>query len=66
MTLIWRCAAKAAKDSLYTRTPIKEVLNKIGWDIDPRAENIRQDITEKELTIWVQRNAKEIKQGEMT
>jgi hypothetical protein len=61
MPLIWRCAAKAARDSLHTRTPIKEVLKKIGWDIDPRAETVRHDISEKELTLWVQRNAKEIK-----
>lgn len=64
MPLIWRCAARAAKESLHTRTPIEEVLHKIGWDIDPRAETVRHDISEKELTLWVQRNAKEIKQGE--
>jgi hypothetical protein len=61
MSLIWRCAARAAKESLHTRTPIKEVLQKIGWDIDPRAEPLDQDITCRELTVWVQRNAQEIK-----
>jgi hypothetical protein len=61
MSLIWRCCARAARDSLHTRTPIEEVLKKIGWGIDPRAETVRHDISEKELTLWVHRNALEIK-----
>jgi hypothetical protein len=61
MPLIWRCAARAAKESFQTRTSIQDVLKKIGWEIHPRAEPLDEDITCRELTVWVQRNAKEIK-----
>jgi hypothetical protein len=64
MPLIWRCAAQAAKESLRNRTPIQDVLKKIGWEIHPRAEPLDEDITCRELTVWVQRNAQEIKRGE--
>jgi len=64
MPLIWRCAARAARESFQTRTPIREVLAKIGWEIHPRAEPLDQDTTCRELTMWVQRNALETKRGE--
>jgi hypothetical protein len=64
MSLIWRCCARAAKESFQTRTPIHEVLKKIGWEIHPRAEPLDEDMTCRELTMWVHRNALETKQGE--
>ena len=64
MSLIWRCAAKAAKDSLINRVPIDQVLAEIGWGIHPRATRLDADMTAKELTMWVQRNAVEIRNDE--
>lgn len=63
MSLIWRCAAKAAKESLINRVPIADVLKSIGWEIHLRADSLEDDMTAKELTVWVQRNAVEIKRG---
>ena len=61
MSLIWRCAAKAAKESLVNRVPIVDLLKSIGWEVNPRAEPLEEDMTAKELTAWVQRNAVEVK-----
>jgi hypothetical protein len=57
MSLIWRCAAKAAKESMIGRRRIEDVLAEIGWEIDVRADKPDEDMTARELTIWVQRSA---------
>jgi hypothetical protein len=61
MALIWRCAARAAKESLVNRIPIDSVLREIGWEIHPDATRLDDDMTAKEMTMWIQRNAREIK-----
>jgi hypothetical protein len=59
MALIWRCATKAAKDSLVTRTPIQEILKAtgMGWEIPPGVEP-PEDATAKELAAWVRDTAR--------
>lgn len=57
MPLIWRCAAKAAKDSLRNRKPIEDVLADIGWEVHEQADKRDEDMTARELTLWVQRSA---------
>jgi len=64
MSLIWRCAAKAAKDSLTKRVPIDQVLAEIGWGVHPQATRLDADMMAKELTMWVQRNAVEIQRND--
>lgn len=57
MSLIWRCAAKAAKDALINRVPINEVLRPVGWEI-PREVEQPDDMTAKELAAWVRDHAR--------
>ena len=59
MSLIWRCAARVAKESLTNRVPVDKLLNDIGWEIHPRADRLDDDMTAKELTMWIQRSAVE-------
>ena len=55
MALIYRVAAKAAKESMQTKVPINDVLNRINWEI-PNQVQEPEDATAKELAEWV-RNA---------
>jgi hypothetical protein len=59
MPLIWRCAAKVAKDSLRNRTPIQEILRTTGtgWEI-PKGIEQPDDMTAKELAEWVRDKAR--------
>lgn len=59
MSLIWRCASKAAKDSLITRTPIEDILKATGtgWEI-PEGVKPPEDATAKELATWVREVAR--------
>ena len=63
MPLIWRCAAKAAKESLRNRTPIQEILQTTGtgWEI-PMGIEQPEDLTARELAEWIRHKA--IPQGE--
>jgi hypothetical protein len=60
MALIWRCAAKAAKESMVNRISIHEVLKATvtGWEIPPEVEP-PEDLTAKELASWVRETARE-------
>lgn len=58
MALIWRCAAKAAKESMRNKTPIAEVLRATGWEIPEGVEH-PEDPTSKELAAWVREVAVE-------
>jgi len=57
MTIIWRCAAKVAKDSMIYRKPVEELLAAMGYGVHERAEARDEDMTAKELADWVRRNA---------
>ena len=60
MALIWRCAAKAAKESMVSRVDIHEVLKTTvsGWEIPPNVEP-PEDLTAKELASWVREVARQ-------
>jgi len=52
MALIYRVAAQAAKESMQTRVPINDVLNRINWEI-PNKVQAPEDATARELAEWV-------------
>jgi hypothetical protein len=58
MSLIWRCAIKAAKESMINRVPIDDVLRATGWAI-PEGIERPEDPTSKELAAWVREVAVE-------
>ena len=57
LMMIWRCAAKIAKDSMIYRKPVEELLSAMGYGVHERAEARDEDMTAKELAEWVRRNA---------
>ena len=42
---------------MINRRPIEDVLADIGWEVHERADKRDEDMTARELTLWVQRSA---------
>lgn len=59
MALIWRVASKAARDSMVSRIHVTEILKQIGtgWGLPPGVEP-PDDLTAKELAVWIRELAK--------